>query len=130
MNTPEEIKKRRLEILQWEKDNRNSTNVNVHRGGSCMYAPIQGKPYGCGVGRLLTLELCQQLDASCSTTNSSPVIADCIAQSLLPPEIKELGMDFLQDLQTLHDTPVHFDEKGLTPYGQEIFEEFVKKHCS
>lgn len=130
MNAPEEIKKRRLEILQWEKDNRNINNMNMRNGGACMYTPLPGKPYGCGVGRLLPVELCHKLDERGKDYNASPLVSEDFVQDLLPPEIKELGIDFLQDLQTLHDTLPHFNEKGLTAYGQETFDELVKKYCS
>jgi hypothetical protein len=105
------IKERRLEILNWEKDNRNINNRSVKSDGAvgCAYAG----PIGCGVGRLIDdKKLCAELDRRLDSSVASNSLFN-----LLPKEVQDLGQIFLTDLQRLHDGIRFWIEKGLSSEG-------------
>jgi hypothetical protein len=107
------INERRLEILEWEKNNRNLNNRSVD-GGICKYSG----PIGCAVGRLIDdKELCEKLDNS---KDGSTGVRRVFYQ--LPDSVKELGEDFLARLQYLHDNIVYWDDAGLNDSGILAFD--------
>lgn len=111
------IKERRLEILKWERENRNSQNRAINVDLSCMYSG----EIGCGVGRLIEdKDLCARLDML------GGVCLTYIFEQL-PENVKELDQEFLKDLQKLHDYGHHWDEKGLTDDGESFMTELEVK---
>ena len=69
--------------------------------GNCVYYPPTGsQSEGCAIGRFLTPELARKLDNA--EDNNSGVIYSNIFQQL-PTWMKDLGQNFLKDLQILHD---------------------------
>lgn len=117
------IEQRRLEILDWEKNNRNLNNRSTEGEGTvrCMYSG----PIGCAVGRLIDdKELCAELDADDDGAVYEPYV---FAQ--LPYHIKELGQDFLNDLQNLHDNSQAWNENGLSSRGKELYEKTKARWC-
>lgn len=114
------IEKRRLEILDWEKDNRNINNRSVNSVSMCAYSG----PIGCAVGRLVSdKDLCYKMD---SLDDSSIYHVF----SLLPEDVRELGKGFLSVVQELHDTNVYWNENGLTSRGMENYDDIKKNYCS
>lgn len=65
----------------------------------------------CAIGRLLDDDLCRELD-------SQPSAVRYIFHKL-PIALQELGVDFLESIQILHDTDSNWDESGLNSYGIE-----------
>lgn len=84
----------------------------------CVYSPeTSGKTTseGCAVGRLIPTELATRLDQTYTGDSTVTKIFD-----ELPEDLKDLGLDFLADLQGLHDTEIYWDfenkdisEKGI-----------------
>lgn len=108
------IKERRLEILKWERENRTSSNRVIGDDLSCIYSG----EIGCGVGRLIEdKDLCARLDRF-GEAGSGVCLAYIFEQ--LPENVKELGQEFLIDLQKLHDHGHHWNEKGLSEDGEEF----------
>ena len=106
------INERRLEILEWEKNNRNLNNRSED-GGICKYSG----PIGCAVGRLIDdKELCEKLDNSKDGNTGVRSVFD-----QLPDSVKELGEDFLARLQYLHDNECYWDDAGPNEYGIHSF---------
>ena len=119
------IQQRRMEILEWEKTNRNLTNRNQKNGLSCLYTPLPGKPFGCAVGRLLTdRSVAEALDQMPESSVSRPDIF-----KMLPQDVKDLGLPFLRDLQTLHDVDDYWTNEGLSEDGMHYFESIIRIHC-
>ena len=84
-------------------------------GGSCYYSPEKAnkpKSEGCAIGRLLTPELKAELDEQIVINTTVGGVWDS-----LPKEIQVYGMDFLGELQSLHDVSVYWDDKGITKDG-------------
>ncbi len=112
------IQERRLEILKWEKENRNATNRSI-RNTSCAYSG----EIGCAVGRLIEdKDLCARLDGlEYSGVFLTPVF------NQLPENIKELGKEFLDDLQKLHDRSCNWTVYGLSDWGNTFMAELESK---
>ena len=84
-------------------------------GDSCYYSPEKAnKPNseGCAIGRLLTPELKAELDEQIVINTSVTGV-----WNLLPKKIQVYGMDFLGELQLLHDVSDYWDDKGITKDG-------------
>ena len=97
------INKRRLEILEWERDNRNLNNRAV-LGQSCTYRHSANG--GCAVGRLVPEHLAETLYGR---------VAYCFNR--LPNDVQELGLKFLRCLQNFHDSAGYFEKDGLSSFG-------------
>jgi hypothetical protein len=119
------VQQRRMEILEWERDNRNLANRSQPDDlVSCHYKALLGKPFGCAVGRLLDEDLAEALDQMPESSVARPDIFN-----MLPQSVKDLGFLFLKDLQLLHDISSNWTTEGLSEEGMGIFENMVKVHC-
>ncbi len=114
------IKQLRLEILDWEKDNRTSKNRSISEG-ICLYmGPPTAIGGGCAIGRLVE-------DKSILWKwERKPVSA--IFDSL-PKSIKSLGVTFLKELQYLHDADPFWNTKGLSKVGIEKYQQIKDTFC-
>jgi hypothetical protein len=112
------IQQRRLEILEWERDNRNFNNRSYEKYKGCTYSG----EVGCAVGRLIEdKDLCAELDKS-----PEPQVMDQFYN--FPKNVQELGWAFLSDLQNLHDNPYNWDDIGLSPSGLYVWNNIVEKY--
>lgn len=114
--TEEEIKAKRKEILEWERDNRTSKN-RAASGYSCWYY-LENTP-GCAIGRLIKDKV---LAEHLNTRGSVDAI-----KNQLPPEIQALGIEFLVEIQVFHDNPENFTNVGLTHIGTEKINNLLQK---
>lgn len=122
---PKTIQQRRMEILEWERDNRNLTNRSQPDDlVSCHYKALPGKPFGCAVGRLLDENTAEALDQMPESSVGRPDIFN-----MLPQHVKDLGSLFLKDLQLLHDISSNWTTEGLSEEGMEFFQNMVRFHC-
>jgi hypothetical protein len=107
------IKERRLEILKWERENRNTQNRAINEDLSCIYSG----EIGCGVGRLIEdKDLCAKLD---NLGSGAGVCLDSVFRQL-PENVQELNQEFLMDLQKLHDYGHHWNYDGLSDAGEDF----------
>lgn len=114
--TTQEVRQKRLEILTWERDHRNINNRGTDRYGNCVYShKCNG---GCAVGRLISGELAEKLRGQIE-----------IVFNWLPPEIRELEMAFLEELQLLHDEISNWNDNGLSSKGMKDWEDLRRKWC-
>ena len=82
----------------------------------CYYSPEKAnKPNseGCAVGRLLSPTKRKYLDMAFENCDTS---VEAVFDNL-PKKIQVYGMDFLEELQSLHDVSVYWDDKGITKDG-------------
>ncbi len=114
----ETLKEKQLKVLNdtvaiYNKNNRSIID------GKCLYF-MEGT-IGCAVGRLIAdKELCKQLDGlDNGETTGVGVVFD-----KLPSDVKQLGVDFLKELQNLHDDVYtrYWDDNGLSIKGVEFVE--------
>jgi hypothetical protein len=115
------IQERRLEILDWEKNNRNINNRSVNSDSMCTYSG----PIGCAIGRLVSdKDLCYEMDNRVDNTSVNRVF------SSLPEDVRELGKGFLSIVQEFHDTDVNWNENGLTSCGMGNYDYIKENYCS
>lgn len=106
----ETIKSKQLAFLNETISHFNSNNRGYnHERGQCSYVA------GCAIGRKLTPELCEKLDndPGDKAVSNTPIF------NQLPDELKELGRDFLSDIQELHDLGSNWNETGLSYQGKK-----------
>lgn len=121
MNTT--LNEKRLALLEETAAHYNSDN-RCESGTSCVYSPttvgLEGKTEGCAIGRKLPKELAIKFDEiSKNNDDMGGVISHHSLFDLLPNELKDLGADFLTDLQQLHDLTWNWDATGLSSSGLE-----------
>ena len=93
-----------------------NANNRCYNGERCLYSPIEGKSEGCAVGRhIADKQLCKDLDAG-KFANCFGISSNAVFEAL-PQELKDLGQDFLGDIQSLHDTATWWNATGLTYEG-------------
>lgn len=111
MINKQNLKEKRLEVLNDTISYFKTSTRCINSRGRCTYSPTE-ESKGCAIGRLITdKNICTELDFK-----NQPIGADS-AFNILPIEIKELGQDFLRNLQLLHDLPYYWLESGLSEEG-------------
>ncbi len=104
------IQNKQLKVL-----NETISHYNIgNRGysGVCQY--ITGDGRKCAIGRLITDDLASNLEKNYGGKRVNDVF------KFLPKDIQELGEDFLEYLQTLHDSRHYWNETGLTDSGKSF----------
>lgn len=120
----------RLELLEdtvnWFSANPNRRCINPDR--RCCYSPQSlpnnSKTTGCAIGRHLSPELALYLDEN-YTNNSS--VSEVFHN--LPEDLQILGVDFLLNVQDLHDTDAYWGKNGLTEAGQRYVNKIKEEFC-
>lgn len=124
--SPEQIKEKRLEVLEDVVKYFNSNTRNATPDNTCKYLPITSKSEGCAIGRLIKdKELCARLDKG---DNYSSGVSHEEIFSQLPDELKILGVEFLAAIQGLHDDPSNWDINGLTGEGKRDYNYIKMKY--
>jgi hypothetical protein len=84
-------------------------------GSSCRYNGPDGKH--CAAGRLMTKE-----GLALEDIEGKSIKANILkhGRNILKPEYREHNLDFLQDIQNLHDDDNYWDIKGLTKQGKKM----------
>lgn len=121
------INKRRLAFLDdtakyYNINNRGVVPNSLHAGGRCQYASTEKSP-GCAIGRHVFTNVAKELDQLGN-------IIDVYSKNrfdLLPLWMREMGVNFLSEMQQLHDNgfdgrSTYWDENGLTFNGIQKFE--------
>jgi hypothetical protein len=96
---------------------RNTADFN----GSCKYDPAKaGKAdtsEGCAIGRHMTPEQKAVADhnkgVGSSSVNELPV-------HLIPEKLRDMPIEFLRRVQSLHDSDHHWDANGLSSLGRSV----------
>jgi len=103
--------KTKLELLNntAARYNINTRAVNVK--GCCSYITEDGKK--CAIGAEVR---------NPSKLVNGGVLNDYVF-SALPKRLQKMGLDFLSDIQSLHDKPINWNERGLSEKGSDRFEQ-------
>lgn len=105
------LSERRLAFLE---DTVKHFNINNrgYKPDACLYAE------GCAIGRHLT-------ERNAKTLDKWPDLIDNILKDYrakyIPKWMRELGADFLRQVQRLHDTSGNWDDDGLTDWGKKEY---------
>lgn len=101
------IKQRQLHVLEDTCNHFNINNRSV-KNTRCVYGGV-----GCAIGRLIeNKSLCEFLDTCAPSTISNKNVFEKIPESL-----QELGIEFLRELQLLHDDSANWYIAGLNDRG-------------
>ena len=101
--------------------------------GGCWYSPLKaGKvrsSKGCAIGRHLKPTV-QHLFDACKNTSIDAVLQEKKSyKKRLPTWMQKLSIDFLVEIQSLHDTDHNWTSYGLSPSGKDkVF--FIMKDYS
>lgn len=118
-----ELKAKRLAIVKDTVAHYTGKNRGTN-GSYCQYSPIIGRTEGCAIGRLITdKRLCTEFDSFGGSLKAPSI------QQKLPIELVELGLDFLYDLQRLHDRENNWTEAGLSSKGEYSADELIVNYC-
>lgn len=101
--------KTREELLLSVINHYNSHNRAVKESGQCAYR-VGSK--GCAIGRQISDKLAEKLDSYCNSEVHYPEIFE-----MLPKRLRDMGQDFLRDIQLLHDYNNNWNSKGLSELG-------------
>ena len=119
------IKERRERVLQdvidqFSPDPRSTRSVGCK--GACKYYPPEYKPksIGCAIGMYLPWKKAAELDKHTKTGVGNLV-------DELPKWMKDMNVEFLQNIQTLHDGDDHWLKVGLSVRGMRAVEYICKK---
>jgi hypothetical protein len=109
------LKEKQLAFLEDTVQHYNANNRSSN-SNECSYAPAHEYTLGCAIGRHIEdKELCRNLDLKPeSGVSYIPIFNE------LPQELRDLGIGFLTQLQTLHDREENWDEEGLTDLGSRM----------
>lgn len=116
------IEQKRLEFLEdtiaYYSEDVNRRAVNNMR---CSYKTEDGKK--CAIGRYIS-------EKKYNSIIEGHGVGSSVVYKLLPKKILDLDIDFLDDIQDLHDQNYHWDKNGLTEKGidfkNKIIEKFIK----
>lgn len=106
------------EFLYYTVHHYNSNN-RCTDGQKCTYSPItidKKNSEGCAIGRWLDPDLAYQIDTERSGINS--IINYIIDIYPFPEWMKRMNINFLKDVQSLHDTHEYWDSNGINKYGK------------
>lgn len=122
------IQQKRLSLLEEtvKHYSKNPTERRCSKQGECRYSAETldlPKSTGCAIGRKLSKKKRLELDKQFGAFSVNAVF------DRLPKKIKELGVDFLADLQVFHDVVSYWNNEGLTNDGKEEFERIKNKYC-
>jgi len=114
-----------MEYYSADPENRRCEGIQPISGGKmCFYSPVKAnKPLsqGCAIGRLVSKKLKLELD----TVNPNGVGVNTIFH-LIPLKLQKLGLPFLMQLQSFHDTKA-WDESSLIQLTYENLRNEVKQ---
>jgi hypothetical protein len=125
-----DIPQRRLAFANYIKRYYNTNNRSVMMGegedSSCIYSASENSP-GCAIGQFLTKEAAAKLDGNSPTygMNVQAVLTKDELKDCIPGWMEEMGSDFLNACQRLHDSPDNWDDNGLSARGEQWFEEYI-----
>ena len=102
------------DIVGFYKLNNRAIIIDNVEGPKCVYAPTQTSP-GCAIGRCLPRES--------EALNYTGLIGSYLSEGRhLPDWMREMGVSFLQDMQSLHDNCSCWNESGLSEEGKSRVE--------
>lgn len=119
------IQEQRLEFINETAAHFNLNNRAIRGNDVCVYShQFNG---GCAIGRHLTAELADNLDANFTSTGSPAGVH--AVWTYLPAELTALGEGFLAAAQAFHDQPENWNASGLTTGGHLALANIIKAYC-
>jgi hypothetical protein len=97
--------------------------------GKCLYnpPPNKKKSIGCAIGIYLSEEVAETFDNQHITSIDS-IFSRPPLKKLLPDWMKKMDVNFLKEIQELHDDEENWSSKGLSKEGKEYTKEICKEY--
>lgn len=130
-----DIKERRKVFLTDIAGFYNSNNRSVGEDGVCKYSAQPNSP-GCAIGRCLGPSIAARFDKLGTKGSNSDGSSICdvfnkdYLKNRIPVWMREMGVNFLWECQSLHDKDVYWNKKGLSIEGKRMFNGILEEYCS
>lgn len=95
--------------------------------GNCFYSPQDSDQTGCAIGRFMTPENAQLADNLGGADGLNYKTMYSIYRSLIPEFMLEWNLDFLDNVQRLHDNSEYWNKTGLSEQGKKYLQEIKKR---
>jgi hypothetical protein len=106
-----------------------------NKDGTCFYSPAsvgkEGISGGCAIGRFIDPDLALELDAEVKPgfgLGITGVIRRQEYKERLPKWMQKMNIDFLEDVQSLHDDGIYWNDWGLTDAGKRKVDSIKKNY--
>lgn len=116
------LKEKQLEFLNDTTSHFNSDNRAVGAYNFCIYGHSANG--GCAIGRHCSAELANRFDL---IGLNHPMGVRSLFDKL-PEHLQELEVDFLEDVQTLHDFAENWESDGLSEIGKHAAEQIKNNY--
>lgn len=124
------IQIRRIEFLKDTISIYNENNRAISSTGYCCYSVTNSSP-GCAIGRHLPKELAAELDMYAVSPTDGSFIPASVMQAVfsgkIPNWMAEMGSNYLQAIQYLHDHTFHWNADGMTALGKAEVDSIIHK---
>jgi hypothetical protein len=117
-----DIKARQKAFLDYVAEFYNLNNRAETPAGGCVYHALENSP-GCAIGQFLPIDLQRKCFGS---------IGDIYYYrpeefNRFPNWMQEMSVDFLSEVQRLHDYSSYWDENGISEIGQKPYARIVER---
>ena len=93
----------------------------IAKNGKCLYNPPERSlSAGCAIGMYIDSDIAKEMD------NEGRI--DNVPKAMLPKWMQKINMDFLLDIQSLHDSTSYWAEVGLTITGKFCVNFIISKY--
>lgn len=106
-------------VAHYNSGNRSINPKSKNDGSSCTYLPLEGvKSEGCAIGRMLPVVTKKEIQER--GFNSGHGVETLFNKlSRVPKVFSGIDIIFLNEIQALHDSSLHWDNKGLSEIGEK-----------
>jgi hypothetical protein len=117
-----EVKARQKAFLDYVAKFYNLNNRAEKPEGGCVYHALDNSP-GCAIGQFLPLNL----QKNCVGAIDNVYYYQPEYFNQFPDWMREMGFDFLLEIQRLHDYSSYWDENGISEIGQKPYARIVER---
>ncbi|HEY9490324.1 MAG TPA: hypothetical protein VIQ51_18435 [Chryseosolibacter sp.] len=133
--TNEELLKSTVEYYSEDPVNRRCGVRHEDGHFSCKYRPTSNRTAGCAIGRHLSYEAQTTFDSyggidrvlwNVDTDDERTAENN---KAMMPEWMQVMSIDFLIEIQNLHDDSPNWNDKGLTELGKRAVRDIAALHC-
>ncbi len=116
-----DIKARQKAFLDYTAEFYNLNNRAEKPEGGCVYYALGDSP-GCAIGQFLL----PALQKSCIGPIDDVYYYQPEYFNQFPEWMIKMGVEFLREIQRLHDYPSYWDETGINEMGRKLYRQIVE----
>ncbi len=118
-----DIKAREKAFLDYVAEFYNLNNRAETPSGGCVYRALENSP-GCAIGQFLPVEL----QRKCYGSITDIYYYRPEEFNHFPDWMQEMSIDFLLEVQQLHDVTPYWSETGISEYGRQKYASIAKRY--